>query len=336
MRRDKCFGRLWRWMAVVVCLAGLLSHAGRPTALAQTGPSPTLLYLPFISNSTPAVNPPPPGDWLAYTNYYRALADLSPVTERPELSDGAWLHARYMVKNDLIEHSETVGNPWYSDEGHAAAGSSNLAVSTIESTTDEWAIDTWMQAPFHAVGILDPRLVEVGYGSYREADGGFQMGAALDVISGRVFTATAGITFPIEWPGDGMTVPLTLHWGETPSPLTSCPGYSEPAGLPIILQLGRGELTPDMTGHSFTRGGTPLEHCVFDETSYSNPDSGDQDLGRLILDGRDAIVLIPREPLEAGESYTASITVDAVTHTWSFAVADTPNPQPLFVDNLIR
>ncbi|GAH44015.1 unnamed protein product, partial [marine sediment metagenome] len=40
-------------------------------------------------------------------------------------------------------------------------------------------------------------------------------------------------------------------------------------------------------------------------------------------DSRDAIILIPRNPLTPGASYTVSITVSGQTHTWSFTVSST-------------
>jgi len=146
------------------------------------------VYLPFVARQptpTPTATPtPPPPEWLIYVNYYRRMAELPPVTENASWSYGDWLHARYIVKNDVLEHTEDPSNPWYTTEGLAAAQSSNLAGHYDVNTSDEWAIDTWMQAPFHAVGVLDPQLLQVGYGCYREADGGLQMGAGLDVIRG--------------------------------------------------------------------------------------------------------------------------------------------------------
>lgn len=287
------------------------------------------VYLPFVSQlatstptptATPSPTPPAQPGWLRYVNSYRAMAELSPLAENSTWSAGCWLHARYIVKNNELQHTEDPANPWYSLEGLFAAEASNLAGGGDVNTPDEWAIDTWMQAPFHAVGILDPELYETGYGSYREADGGIQMGAALDVIRGWSEIPPA-VAYPIKWPGSNTTVPLRLHWGEAPSPLTSCPGYAAPSGLPIILQIGPGDRTPVVTAHSFTQGGVPLEHCVFDETNYVHPIGAWQDTGRGILDGRDAIILVPRAPLISGASYTASITVNGETHTWSFAVS---------------
>jgi hypothetical protein len=209
-----------------------------------------------------------------------------------------------------------------------------LAASHSTDLSDTAAIDLWIQAPFHAVGVLDPRLHQVGYGSFREADGGLQMGASLDVLRG-LGALQAHITFPIAWPGDGSTVALTSHTSEYPDPLSSCPGYSTPAGLPVILQIGAGDQTPDIKAHSLSQGGTALEHCLFDETSYTNSDSSAQDLGRAILGGRDAIILIPRQPLTPGATYTVSISLASGTYTWSFSVADTASPADLVQDRFL-
>ncbi len=194
-------------------------------------------------------------------------------------------------------------------------------VSVSATAPDSYAIDVWMQAPFHAVGMLDPRLTRVGYGSYREADGKWQMGAALDILRGWG-SSVAGVSFPIRWPGDGSTTPLrAFQVGEYPDPLASC-GYSAPTGLPILLFLGTGSLTPNVSGHALWRDGVPVEHCVFDETTYRNPkDSTQESLGRAILNSRDAVVLIPRDPLNPGSRYTVSLTVNGQTYTWSFSVA---------------
>jgi hypothetical protein len=76
-----------------------------------------------------------------------------------------------MVKNGVIIHDEDPANQWYNPEGHAASGSSNLMVSSSTSATDEDAIDLWLSGPFHGVGVIDPSLLQTGFGSYREAVG---------------------------------------------------------------------------------------------------------------------------------------------------------------------
>lgn len=293
--------------------------------LANSPPSIHTVFLPLVVKPCPSVAMPSSGNWLDYLNYYRATACLSPVTENPVLSDGDHKHAIYIVKNNVLQHDEDPNNPWYTPEGQRAAQESNLAGNNNANTPDGWAIDTWMQAPFHSVGVLDPRLAQVGYGSYREADGGLQMGAALNVVAGLDYRKNA--TYPVIWPGNGTTIPIRFHWGEYPSPLTSCPGYSAPSGLPLVIQIGPGYLTPAVSATSFTQNDQPLEHCVFDETTYSNPDGILQGLGRDILNGRDAIVLIPRSPLSAGATYAASITANGKTYTWSFSISGAAQAQ---------
>ncbi len=281
------------------------------------------IYLPYLVKSPAIPLPPPPGDWLGYVNFYRETATLPALTENPDWSSGAWLHARYIVKNDVRKHSENPNNPWNTPEGAAAAGASNLFGSFNLEETIEWTIDGWMQAPFHALAILNPALHQTGFGIYTEADGGLAAGAALDVIRG-LDSPSPEVDYPILWPGNNTVLGLNLHWGEYPNPLTSCPGYTTPAGLPILLQAGPGDLTPTVTAHDFLTGGLSLEHCVFSETTYTNPNSIRQSLGRGILASRDAVVLIPREPLTPGAHYTVSLTVDGTPYSWSFQVAAAP------------
>lgn len=329
------------WFVLLSALAAaiLLSLSLTSPAEAATSHDTSIIsknthtYLPFSARSltaepgaVPTATPtgaPGSWNWLNHLNRFRAMAKLPPVAEELSWSTGAALHSRYMVKTNTVNHGESASSPWYTPEGQAAAQSSNLIGSERVDATDRWALDSWMMAPFHAVGILDPHLARVGFGSYREADGGVQMGGALDVLRGWG-ELPAGIQFPILWPGPGAVVDLGMFWGETPNPLTSCPGYTSPAGLPLMIQIGPGTAVPDVTAHSFFRGSTPLEHCVFDETDYRNPDGSQQGTGRAILGLRDAIILLPRQPLAANTTYTASVTVNGQTYKWSFTVGNIP------------
>jgi hypothetical protein len=289
-----------------------------------------VVYLPIISNDHEEMPSGP--EWLNIVNEFREQAHLPYVTENSEWSEGAWLHSRYMVKTDNVEHDEKKSSKWYTPEGKAAAQSSVIVASYDSSLSDEFAVEAWMQAPFHSVSLLDPRLSTVGFGSYREEDGGYQIGATLDVIRG-MESLPRSVQYPVQWPADGETVSLFYFWGEYPDPLSSCSGYTSPSGLPIIVQLGDGSKTPKVTAHSITQDGNQLEHCVFDETSYKNQsDSYGQSLGRSILDARDAIVIIPRNPLTPGATYDVSLTTNGHTYTWSFSVsANVRTPQ---IENL--
>ncbi len=317
--------RLVRFSLGLGCLLGLL--AASPAVVpprAASAADTYVLYLPVVARACTPPDIPTSGNWLEYLNYYRATACEPAVTENAAWSDGDVKHGRYIVKNDIVEHDEDPANRWYTPEGRAAAQASDLTSSYNVNETDVWAIDSWMQAPFHAVGALDPRVTQVGYGSYREADGNLQMGAGLNVIAGLDYGVVAH--YPVFWPGNGTTVPIRLHWGEIPSPLTACPGYTAPSGLPVVVQF---ESSPAVTASSFAPvGGAPLEHCVFDAKSYTYPDPAWQSTARSILRSRSAVVLIPRAPLTAGQTYRVSLTNSGTTYTWSFSVSSTPHVQP--------
>jgi len=304
---------------IVIIITGMVSPQTVKAEEDTTIPSGTV-YLPLLVRSSNYTAPQPEKPWLTYLNSFRAMAGLPPVTEVEAWGVGGFNHSKYIVKNDVLEHSEDKDNPWYTPEGLAAAQASNLAANSQLAASDYFAIDAWMQAPLHALGILDPALLKVGFGSYREADGGLQMGASLNVIDG-LGEIPASVNFPVRWPDDGATVPLAFFWGEAPNPLTSCPGYQAPVGLPVILQIGPGVLKPQVSAHSFNNSASALEHCIFTEETYTNPDKDAQSLARAILDMRDAVVLIPKEKLNPGETYTVALTVNGADYVWSFTIS---------------
>jgi hypothetical protein len=254
-------------------------------------------------------SPAASGGWLARFNTWRANTGLALLTENSTWSVGDYDHAVYMVKNDLVTHYETPGTPYYTTDGDTAARNSNIFVSSSTSTTDEQAIDWWMQAPFHAMGMMDPRLSQTGFGSYREVKSGWNMGAAVDVVRGNSFS---GGQYPVYFPGNGATEPLTSYGGgEFPDPLQACPGYSVPTGLPVFIQVGGNVSTVAGPVHSFTGNGVQLNHCVIDSTNSA--------VGSYLV-ARGGVILIPQQPLQTGVKYVVSLTVNGQPHTWSFTV----------------
>lgn len=330
-------------LALLFFIAPGFARADVTGEVRAAGTQIPMAYLPLLMKDFCGTGTTPPADWLGYVNYQRGLACLPPLTENAAYSDGDQKHAKYMVKNNFIGHTESVFDPYYTPEGAAAAGASNVMVSSDVNATDIYAIDLWMKGPFHAVGILDPKLAQTGFGSYREADGGYQMAAALNVLSGLGSSAPASVQFPVKWPGDGQTVNLRSYDGyESPDPLASCSGYTAPSGLPIVLQLGTGNAVPSgaaspVTAFSFKQGAATLPSCEFDENNYQNPtDSTLQDLGRAVLSTRDAIVIIPRNPLAQGGTYTVSVTANSQTYTWTFSVSLSATALELGSEALIR
>lgn len=263
----------------------------------------------------PRADSSPP--WLVRVNAYRAMASLPPVVENLRLSRAAFNHARYLVMHGKVRHTESPGDAWFTRDGAAAAAVSNIAGSPSPSEPDSWAIDDWMQAPFHALGMLDPALRHVGFGIYRAPRGPVQTAAVLDVIRGRG-AARAATVYPVVWPGNGSSVLLTTHTAEYPDPLASCPGFKAPAGLPLIVQLGSGRAVPRVSGSWIAEGTRAIDHCIFDQGTYKHPDAAQQRLVRRILAARNAIILIPRAPLRPGARYRALVDVNGRRIDWTF------------------
>ena len=256
-------------------------------------------------DATPAAS----GGWLDRLNAWRASTGLSSLTEVPAWSTGDYNHSLYMVKNDLVTHYETPGTPYYTTDGDIAAQNGNIQVSSTTGTSDQQAIDWWMAAPFHAMGMMDPRLTQTGFGSYREVKSGWQEGATLDTLRGNSFT---GGQYPVYFPGNGTTEPLTTYGGgEFPDALQACPGYSAPTGLPVFIEVGGNVFTTASPTHSFTGNGVALEHCIIDSTV---PSVGSN------LTGRGGVIVVPKQPLQAGVKYVVAVNVNSVSYTWSFTV----------------
>ncbi|MEM7332371.1 MAG: CAP domain-containing protein [Chloroflexota bacterium] len=299
------------------------------------GGSDSLTYLPVILNPMATATPTPiiGPEWLEYLNGFRAASGLSSLTEESAWSEGGQLHGRYMVKNDVVTHNEDPANEWYTVEGAEAADHGNIYVSASSSATFEQAMDWWLRAPFHAVPLLDPELQRTGFGIYNETAvslNGFdwQMGATVDVERGRD-GLPAGVTFPIFYPANNGTTSFTQFAGnEYPDPLSGCSGYMEPVGSPLIIQLGNGNSLVNVTGSRLQENGIDVDFCLIDENSYVNSDSFEQSIGRVILDLRDAVVLLPRNPLQDGATYFAEVTNDGTTHSWQFTVLNNQKTGP--------
>jgi hypothetical protein len=281
------------------------------------------LYLPLMltwSDPGPA--------WLAYFNLFRSQANLPSLVENVVWSVGGVLHSRYMVKNNFITHYEDPNNPWHTAEGYEAGRKGNIFVSSSSATSDETAIDFWMVAPFHAISMLDPQLHSTALGSYRESNGGWQTGVTLDVLRGRG-ALPPSISYPLPFPSDGGETWLhRFNGNEWPDPLTSCPGYTPPTGAPIMLQLGAGDVTPNVIAFSLKAGASSKPACIFDETNYVNPNGSTQSTGRSILDSRDAVIIIPRDPLVSGQEYTVSVTANGTVTEWRFTAVGSPAVAP--------
>ena len=298
------------WLGALVAIgAGVVAA---PTASAA--PTPVRTPTSMSANRPVLVS----HDWRSVVNFYRATAGLVSLSEEPAWSAGNRAHAKYMVHNRVIEHREVRGMPYYTAAGDAAARSSNLFLTYGGSHDDFYFISGWMAGPFHAAGIIDPRLARTGYGRYSY---GSATGAGLDVIRG---LRSGGIANAVVWPGPGAQVPLVSYSGhEWPDPLTHCAGYPQWAGLPVIALLPPGVR---VTNHSLTMGGASQSHCVFDAQTYRHPDHATQTYARSVLAARNTVVLIPRSPLQELRPYTVTLVTNTGTLKWSFTSGEVKPP----------
>jgi hypothetical protein len=172
-----------------------------------------------------------------------------------------------------------------------------------QSVTPVEAIDNWMRTFYHRLGLLNPNLYNVGFGSA----GDYQV---MDVIRGRVQGpyAVEGIVL---YPPPGMDSVPAEYKTEIPHPI---PGDLS-LGIPITV-----EFFGDIGRH------IELQQAnVFDALSGSEISCYLQHPGEPFLSGWDlqgVIALIPRDPLPARRALRVLVSgyIDgsAWTAEWTF------------------
>ena len=280
----------------------------------ESKPEPT----PIVAN--PIAVPSKDAGWLETLNYYRLSSDVEPVTEDPIFSANAMKHSIYLAKSDpkyftgIYEnpHSENPESPYYTKEG--ANSGTNLTYTARESD----AIDSWMQAPLHAIGLLRDNLKTTGYATAIDDRTG-KAYTGLDVLSGLVGNRSKVITFP----GDGAIVRLNKFKGENPDPRESCgKDWEKFRGLPIFASLIS---TPprDITGKIVTPDGKTLlpgdDLCVVTQYSWISTDRVIS-YGNKIMAGEKLVLLIARSPLSPGE-HSVSVSGTGISPlNWKFTI----------------
>ena len=248
-------------------------------------------------------------DWLGIVNTYRAMSGLAPVSANPTWSAEGQAHSCYMLQNG-ISHDEIPGKPGYTAGGDTAGNSGNVAVSSSINANARNHIDLWMTGPFHAIGILRYSLTQSGFGLCTNPNTSpWKSGGTLDVIRG-INSGIPRPSTPITFPGNGATVPLNSFITEFPNPMTLC-NWTGAAGLPLIAMM-----PSKVSNASATLVGPngPIETCVL----HAGNTGGDA-TARAILDGDNAVVVMPRTKLPDG-AYTVAVNSNGGSANWSFSV----------------
>lgn len=247
-------------------------------------------------------------------NHWRAIAGVGPVQYNPTASWGAQLHANYLQHHTLnatTAHDEKPGQAGYTPEGRTAAQRSVVA-GYPTGTGSGTVVEGLISAPLHALGMLHPELRSVGWGASEGPQGARFV---MDVTSGRGANWAPSRT--VTFPGNGSTSTLrTLSNQEWPNPLSPCAGYKHPVGMAVIAMF------PQRSGvamASLTHQGSPVEICWYNHSRYTNPDTHSQNMGSVALARQNAVLMIPRHPLQPG-TYQATVQRDSGTHTWQFTI----------------
>ena len=318
MRHVSRSGRLWQCLSVA-CL--LLAAAQSSTGAGATSISTHV----GRSDSAKALSSVAEPDWLARINEVRIASGERPVTENKSWSAGIAAHltyledtpASYMTGRYASAHTENPASPYFTPDGSLEGSRSDLALGG--STSNVGAINGWLTAPFHAIGILRRQLTQVAY--YRDPVTDV---AGLNVISGLTWQSS---TMPVLSPGPDSTTYLSTFGGESPNPIETCT-HNQPAadygtaGLPLIALLPSApskKITANLTepnGVVVTSANNGL--CVVDANDYYSTDAVYGPNGKAILQSDHAVLIIPKTPLVAG-TYTASIIQpEQPKITWSF------------------
>jgi hypothetical protein len=276
---------------------------------------------------------PPPDDWLGALNWYREASGLPAAIASPDPAHAANSQARacYGVRTGQLSHSQPA-YPACGDNGSGFTSEVLTATSATTATTDRELIENLMAAPFHTLLLM----------SQNASDGGpmqYSFGRFDDPASTTGITTSAAIngrTYPSAtrrawtFPGADAATPLDRFVAEWPNPLASCPGYTSPAGLPIIVS------PPGPVG-SVTEARITLstgavlddasERCVMTPTNYANADASQQTIGRQLMAGSNAAFIVPRQPLPPGR-HSVTVTTSGGSFAWSFTVVGAPSEPP--------
>lgn len=240
-------------------------------------------------------------------NEHRRSAGVQTVELDYDLSRGCQLHADYLKQNSislhsvgLSAHTEDSLNHLYSEAGASAGGSSVI----YEGVTAVDAVDRWMRTFYHRLGLLDPNLHYVGYGS----SGSYQV---MDVLHGRIrgeYSAADIVFYP---PAGAVDIPGRFE-EEIPWPV---PGDGE-LGIPISAEFFG-----------------PLEYNINSVEAWLQDLSTGQLVpchlqypGQPLLEDWDTpgvIALIPKDPLAGSHTYrvhmAAIVNREPWKQSWDFS-----------------
>lgn len=274
---------------------------------------------------------------LADVNRYRALGGERPMRLDIPLEGAARAHSDFFRKN-LARYGQTltvsvhqeqptwpgyVGrNPYSRDVAFGFNGDGDSEVMAFGVPIGE-AVKLWIDSIYHRFGLIDPGLVDMGYGiagSSRQSDDL----PVTTIDAGYLASAEVADRVPVLWPTRGLTgVPLRFLQGEIPDPLANFSGARYPAGYPVTISFfGERVSGLRIASASLTASGRTVAAYLLTPQDEKNP----QELGM-------SAALIPKSPLAESTDYRASFRGSyqdpsgwhAFSYAWSFSTRPAPS-----------
>jgi uncharacterized protein YkwD len=263
-----------------------------------------LLFFNLAHPGSLSAEPPADADTsgLKRLNGFRATAGVPEVALDPALSRGCAAHAAYLAQNfdrlrklGLSTGDESSDLPGFSAEGKSTA---KVAFSGYERRTAADLVDDWLATVFIRPMLLDPDLRRIGWGSARDARGGWF--AVLDVSRGK------GSQEILLYPADGQKdVPLAFPGTELPDPIPQA--TRKRAGYPVTITFPRDVPVREVTVH-LAKGSDEVPVWL------STPEKPAQEPNRQ----RNSICIIAQDPLEPETAYTVTVKAQVRGAAWSY------------------
>jgi len=266
--------------------------------------------------------------WLETVNYYRTGSGLPAIAAEPAWIDGQVKHLAYLANTPLAfrvgeyanAHTENPASPWYTPEGDKAGRSSNIGGGRSERQ----AIEGWMTAPFHSIGVMRPGLTRAAFAMSSSGS------AMLDVISGLTYPPPTDAPSTVLFPGTGSVTSLTSFAGESPDPREGCAAdWRSFVGLPMYAMLPTPP-PPGTTAQLTRPDGTVVsagnDLCVQTAASFNSSDTVYGATGKAILAGGNVVLVMSRKPLSRGPNSVVIQRPGESDVSWSFSVKPPPTP----------
>ena len=267
--------------------------------------------MPVVTEPEPTSEPTvvPSGDVVIdRINFWRAEAGLAPLPINAALMQATLNHAEFYVMNGGGAHTETPGLPGFTGasihDRAVAAGYPRYSWvdEDVAFNTDAVEnVDLFVATVFHRLPLLHPSAIAIGYAT---ASGNGRAMTVIDV--GLDQNYDPGLNLPIVYPGPGQTdVPRLWYAYESPNPV---PGVPNPVGSPLTVSFLISQSIDWGAVSLVSAAGTAVDVILAEGPTW-----------------RKSLGIVPRIPMEAGTTYTATVTgtVDGVafTKTWSFTTS---------------